>query len=285
MGTEIGNVVITRDQRGRHTPSKKLDMQPFYDIESFHPSVSQYRREHAPHRRYLPSDVNIKLMYADYLEKGNSCSYESYHKVVKHKNISFAKLGEEQCEECLLQDQHMKKDHDGDGHDMDCLQCQRWHGHKESAVQSRIIYQADAEKDWPEDTLMKSVDLQKEEVLPRMPGLKTSIFTKRIMAFHETFVSGTAGRSAAEITSAYVTALKKEMEICHCIFWVDNCSAQNKNWCLLSSLVCLVNGDTTTMEDITLKYFEKGHTFMSADSFHHGVKQEMKNRPGGVLYD
>jgi len=157
-----GNEMITRDQRGRHTPSNKLDMQPFYDhIESFHPSVSHYRREHAPHRRYLPSDVNIKLMYADFLEKGNSCSYESYRKAVKLKNISFAKLGEEECEECVLQDQHMQTDHDGDGHDKDCLQCQRWLGHKESAVQSRIMYQADAEKDWPEDTLVKSVDLHK----------------------------------------------------------------------------------------------------------------------------
>lgn len=38
------------------------------------------------------------------------------------------------------------------------------------------------------------------------------------------------------------------------------------------------------MEDITLKFFENGHTFMS-DSFHHGVEQEMRNRPGGVVYD
>ncbi len=241
-------------------------------------------------------------MYADYLEKGNSCSYESYRKAVKHKNISYAKLEAEECEECLLQDQHLKNDHDGDSHDMDCLHFQRWRGHKESAMQSRMTYQADAEKDWPEDTLVKSVDLQKVIMLPRMPGLKTSVFTKRIVAFHETFASvgkkknpkntisvvwheGTAGRSAAEITSAYVTALKIERDMRHCTFWVDNCSAQNKNWCLLSSLVCLVNGDTTSMEDITLKYFEKGHLFMSADSFHHGVELEMRNHPGGVVYD
>ncbi|KAI4790401.1 hypothetical protein KUCAC02_034655, partial [Chaenocephalus aceratus] len=38
-------------------------------------------------------------------------------------------------------------------------------------------------------------------------------------------------------------------------------------------------------EDITLKFFQPGHTFMSADSFHHGVEQEMKSRPGGVVYD
>ncbi|XP_051570432.1 uncharacterized protein LOC127450385 [Myxocyprinus asiaticus] len=190
MGKEIGNEVIPRDQKGRHTLANELDMQPVYDhIESFHPSVSHYQREHAPHLRYFPSDINIKLMYADYLEKGSSCSYESYCKAVKHKNISFAKLGEEECEECLLQDQHMKNDHDGDGHVMDCLQCQRWHGHKESAMQSRMTYQADAENDWPEDSSVRSVDLQKLIMLPRMPGLKTSIFTKRIVAFHETFAS------------------------------------------------------------------------------------------------
>ncbi|CAM4699898.1 unnamed protein product [Leuciscus chuanchicus] len=128
---------------------------------------------------------------------------------------------EEECKECLLQDQHIKNDHD-----MDCLQCQR----------------------------------QEKNNNKNTPAV-----------WHE----GTAGQSAAEITLAYVIGLEKERDICHSILWVDNCSAQNKNWCLLSSLVCLVNGDTTSMEDITLEYFEKGHTFMSTDRFHHGVEQEI----------
>ena len=29
---------------------------------------------------------------------------------------------------------------------------------------------------------------------------------------------------------------------------------------------------------ITLKYFEPGHTFMSADSFHHQVEQKMQKK-------
>ncbi|KAJ8364805.1 hypothetical protein SKAU_G00136360 [Synaphobranchus kaupii] len=262
--TMMGKSITThlappKDQRGKHAPKNKLSLEPLNEhIESFNPSVSHYRREHAPHRRYLPSDISIKLMYADYVEKGNICSYETYCKAVKEKNISFAKLGEEECEECLLQDQHVKGDHNGDGDVMDCLQCQRWCEHKISAVESRKHYQADAEKDWPEGTSVRSVDLQKIIMLPRMPG---------------------------EITSAYVTALEKERDVHHSIFWVDNCSAQNKNWCLLSSLVCLVNSDTTSKEDVTLKYFERGHTFMGADSFQHGVEQEMKNRLGGVVYD
>ena len=47
----------------------------------------------------------------------------------------------------------------------------------------------------------------------------------------------------------------------------------------------LVNSNAISTKDITFKYFEPGHTFMSADSFHHGVEQEMRGRPGGVVYD
>ena len=80
-----------------------------------------------------------------------------------------------------------------------------------------------------------------------------------------------------------MTALEKEKDVRRSIFWVNNCTAQKKNRCLLSLLVTLVNySDTTSREDITLKFFERGHTFMSADCLHHGVEQQMRNRPGGV---
>ena len=37
-------------------------------IEGFHPTTSHYRREHAPNRRYLPSDINTAFMHKDFLE-------------------------------------------------------------------------------------------------------------------------------------------------------------------------------------------------------------------------
>ena len=138
-------------------------------------------------------------------------------------------------------------------------------------------------------------------MLPRMPGVKSAVFTRRIVAYHENFASvgknqnknktisvvwheGIAGRSAAEITSAYAAALEKERDIKHIVYWVDNCSAQNKNWYLFSSLVSLVNSNVISTDDITLKYFEPGHTFMSADSFHHGVElgDEGQTRRSGL---
>ena len=289
-----------QDQRGRQAAANKLDQKLLLDhIESFHPTVSHYRREHAPHRRYLPSDITMKMMHADYVEKGHTCSYEAYRKAVRQKKISFTKLGEEECETCLQHAEH-EKSHTEEM--VDCPECLRWQKHKQSALQSRLRYKEDAEtSSWPDGTSVRSADLQKVIMLPRMPGVKSCVFTRRVVAYHETFASvgkgknkkntisvlwheGIAGRSAAEITSAYMAALEKERDARHIILWVDNCSAQNKNWCLLSSLVTLVSG-TTSLEDITLKYFEPGHTFMSADSFHHGVEQQIRKCPVGVVYD
>lgn len=87
------------------------------------------------------------------------------------------------------------------------------------------------------------------------------------------------------LLNIHIHQILHPVHVCNSIFWVDNCSAQNKNWCLLSSRVCPVNANTTSREDITLKYFEQGHTFISADSFHHGVEQQMKNCPVGAVYD
>lgn len=151
MGKEnTASLAPPKDQRGKHTPANKLDMKPLLDhIESFHPTISHYRREHAACRRYLPSDISVKLMYADYVEKGNNCSYESYCKAVKLSNISFTKLGEEECESCLLQQQHVKADHQGEPAAY-CPQCERWQKHKDAAAESRLHYRSDA--DCPEDT-------------------------------------------------------------------------------------------------------------------------------------
>ncbi|KAJ8373686.1 hypothetical protein SKAU_G00042660 [Synaphobranchus kaupii] len=84
-------------------------------------------------------------------------------------------------------------------------------------------------------------------MLPRLPDVKSAVFTKRIVAYHETFATvgnkatkkrnisvvwheGVAGRSTKEVTSAYMAALQKERDVEHVVYWVDNCSAQNKNW-------------------------------------------------------
>ena len=70
-----------------------------------------------------------------------------------------------------------------------CLQCEKWQQHSKSATESRLHYRSDAERDLPEDTSIRSVDLQKVIMLPRLPGVKSAVFTRRIVAYHETFAS------------------------------------------------------------------------------------------------
>ncbi|KAK5915999.1 hypothetical protein CesoFtcFv8_001541 [Champsocephalus esox] len=50
MGKDISTPLAPpKDQRGRHAPANKLDQKPLHEhIESFHPSVSHYRREACP---------------------------------------------------------------------------------------------------------------------------------------------------------------------------------------------------------------------------------------------
>ena len=65
-------------------------------------------------------------------------------------------------------------------------------------------------------------------------------------------------------------------------FWADNCTAQNKNWTLFSGLVHYIN-QSNLLETLTIKFFEKGHTFNAADSFHAAVENAMKHK--GKMYD
>lgn len=142
-----GPLAPPEDKRGRHEPANKLDMAPLIQhIGSFHPSASHYRREHAPLRWYLPGDITMKLMFSDFIEKGNRCSCETYRKAVKSLNISFTKLGEEECECCLLQHQHVRADHQGEAV-QNCEQCDRRQNHHSQAMETRLHYRADADRE------------------------------------------------------------------------------------------------------------------------------------------
>lgn len=93
------SVRVKADGRGKSN-KKKFDRDIIIEhIESFNPSSSHYRREHAPLRRYLPTDITIKSMYENFKQKHQNIqlSHYLYREVVSSFNISFAKLGHEEC--------------------------------------------------------------------------------------------------------------------------------------------------------------------------------------------
>ena len=121
---------------------------------------------------------------------------------------------------------------------------------------------------------------------------KNYFFTSRLVCFNETFgcmanASDTAvlwheaiaGRNADHVASAFHALMCAYSEsVKHFIFWTDNCGPQNKNWTLFSSFFNIL-AEPNGPSSITMKYLEKGHTFMRSDSIHGLIGKKLKREP------
>lgn len=224
-------------------------------------------------------------MWQDFLEKHgrDSVSYELYRSVFSSENISFAQPSQDDCEICVAFNQHAKDslpEHDGDS----CVMCVEAKKHLERARKARHEYQkpADIGKAY-------AADMQKIILLPKLT-VKQHFFVSRLVVFNETFAclnadepdfavlwhEGLNGRDASAVASAYVKCLELS-ESMHVTFWADNCSSQNKNWTLFTALCLCVNSDWGPSE-VTMKYLEKGHTYMKADSVHACIGKKLKKQ-------
>jgi len=209
------------------------------------------------------------------------------------------KLGHEQCESCEEYSLH-NTNHTKDKIDPTCDLCQKWQAHIDRSSSSRVEYRKDRDENKSsDDVVICSADLQKVIMLPRIDVFKTVLFTRRIIAFNKSFVplgnqsscfplavlwhEATAGRKKEEIISAYHAFFLHHRDVKHIKLWLDNCTGQNKNWALFSFLVFVINSTEIQAETIELKFFEPGHTFMSADHFHHQVEKSLKQQ--GKVYD
>ena len=242
------------------------------------------------------------------MENHSECniSHTRYFQILKSMNIGFVKLGEEECVTCDLHDRHLIDVHgledekersqlmDTDDKKFEkiffpnCYECSEYALRIEFAKKVRTEYRADRDREWNGGEQIYSADFQKVIMLPATPGLKRRFSVKRIVMFNETFATvggkkngdstgvlwheGIRGRTGRDVASVFVTFLRKLQESKHVTLWLDNCSAQGKNWWLYTALV-QVNRVYGNLVTICLKDFERGHTFMSADSFHHLVEK------------
>ena len=290
---------FTIDHRGKHTPSNKLDNTPIIaHIESYKPEQSHYRKEHAPHRRYLPSELTITAMYNDYKSRVGDAApaYNTYRKIFRERKISFGVPLADQCPECLIHENHKRARENGEdqGCSDDCHDCAVATEHLFRIINARTMIREDA-KNIPEDTDVFTVDMQKVILLPKLTT-KETVFTSRVICYNETFArlsSGTdlcvlwheaiAGRNAEQVASAYIKAVKLSGKK-HIIFWVDNCTAQNKNWTLFTALLMCVN-QPDGPESLTIRFLETGHTHMRADAIHGNIGRRLKKESEIICFD
>jgi len=218
-------------------------------------------------------------------------SYDLYRKVFDSERITFGEPPQDECERCSEYNNHCKEnipDHSEES----CEICVAARLHLERARVSRQEYG----KPHQADTSVFAVDMQKVILLPKMT-IKEHFFVSRLVVFNETFASLTSdkpdyvilwheavsGRLSGDVASAYVKCLV------NCgsnkvVFWADNCSAQNKNWTLFTALTCCVNAEWGPSE-ICIKFLERRHTFMKADSVHGLIGMKMKKTAEILTFD
>ncbi|XP_046685019.1 uncharacterized protein LOC124370764 [Homalodisca vitripennis] len=246
--------------------------------------------------------MHEELMKDHEAEENFHCSYDLYRNVISEMNISFAKLGHEECERCEKYNLH-KQDH-GQIDELLCPECNEWKDHKKKYTEAREAYEKSIDKDnldsyRPSGTVVYTMDLQKVIMLPHIEQFKEAVFSRRIVLFNESFVpvgekptmdpfaciwhEGISGRKKEDIASALNSFIMHKRDAKKIHIWMDNCAAQNKNWALFSYLTGLVNSNDIEANEIVLNYLETGHTFMSADHFHHQVNKQIKSK--GKMYD
>lgn len=171
LETNPASIISSKNKQDKKSPHKKINTDVIDEhIETFNPTISHYRRKHAPKRRYLPSDITITAMYNDFIVKNQNIkiSYELYRKCVARKHISFVKVGHEECWACECFNLHKSSTcHNAESENNVCTDCQRWNVHKKRYTSAREEYSKDVNE---KERLCVSADLQKVRSSRKTPS-------------------------------------------------------------------------------------------------------------------
>lgn len=173
------------------------------------------------------------MMHEDFLSQhpNQQLSYDLYRKHLKSMNISFARLGNEECEICEAHDIHCKSEsHDKENLPSDCQVCNDYSDHKKRAEKARSLYSK--HRDTKDDAhVYFSTDLEKIIMLPRLDTFKEVIFCPRLTSYNQTFAplgksnnekplavlwhNAIAGRKQQDIISAFRVFFMKYRDLKH----------------------------------------------------------------------
>ena len=187
MMNNCKNGVVPEKMRGKYERTHDIQVTKMIvsHVLSFHPQVSHYGRENSPLCRYLNSDITLKFLHNDYMEKFGAnykACYAKYHRVCrKEMKISFSDQGNEtHCSDCIIDNLHQKET--WCQKDPECEKCKDQNQHLAEAKLARDMYKKDKER---KDEHSYTFDLQKVQLCPRVEGVKEILFLSRICLYNE----------------------------------------------------------------------------------------------------
>lgn len=283
--------------RGGWNKTKEEDVEFIKNIINALPKYeSHYRRaQNTGNRQYLKLGMTVQKIYNLYKEELKKIYGEKKEPVsmVTLKRIFYTNfdlhcksLKKDTCSRC---DTFKNKINNSTGEEKEKLH-EEHKIHLKRADDLRSFMNEDlrqAETDIHFECL--TYDLEKTLPLPRIPT--SIVFYKRQLWLYNcgihagsddsghcyVWIEGEAGRGAQEVGSCLINFIKNKLNpnVHHLVLWSDCCGGQNRNIKIVLMLKTILNSHET-LQTITLKYLESGHTFLPNDTDFSKIETHLK---------
>jgi hypothetical protein len=286
-------VVIT-DHRSQKNEAKYTAVTKF--IGKLQGRESHYTRAKSK-RLYLPPELSISKLLKMYNEENShlKVNYAYFYKIFCNKfNIGFGDPASDTCSLCSRLRNKIKRHKLQNKPNMPVMIDLRVH--RLRAKQFHIYM-----KENLEDTLSFCFDMQQVQPLPKLP-ISEAYYLRQLSFYnlcvtdlncrHPIFYVWTeneASRGANEVSSAisdFLSKLELPRHVNTVRFFCDGCAGQNKNCYVIHAMCLWLYYDAPrTLNNITIVFPVKGHSFMPADRVFGQVEKKYRKMSEIILKD
>lgn len=282
------------DRRGQKSPSNKTDekvVTSVVDHISSYPSYESHYRRETNVRRYLGPELNINIMYKQYVEKMKSemKSPEEiakdwlYRDIFNKKfNLAFKLPDQDTCDDCDKFERELKDPQISyeEKEKVKEMKKKHWEESELRYKLKRVDKEASIGK---KRTRVLLLDLQKCFPTPCLTNTQ-SFYLRKLWTLNLTIYDATtrsthnfmwpenvAGRGGNEIASCLLRWAENNLnssDIEEVTTWTDNCAGQNRNMVVVMAYLWLMK--------MIHKFLLKGHTHMECDHVHAMIEKKKK---------
>lgn len=275
-----------QSRRGFNALSLFKRVEVHQHVESFPKYVSHYTRSQTE-SKYLHSELNLSKMYRLYkISHDLPVSKSSYKKIFYQDfNLRFKVPKKDTCAKC---DVYIAKIQNSSGAER--LLVEEWHtNHLVNADSCRAQMNADlalAKVNNEVETL--AFDMQKILIVPRV-STSITYYKRQLNLYNLGIHVGSTGKSIFNVWLEY-EASKGTQEVSSCLkkyiknikpsvkkllLWSDSCGGQNRSIKFFLMMIYILRKHPT-LESISMRYLQSGHSFLPNDSDFGDVECSLK---------